>query len=202
GGGALADDGAVNPGFTMQQLEATRRPVGDLRAEQQAGVVAEIAGDHRGPVVVDLLQRAARDLDAGVHGFHEAPRGFGRPVDHVDRRVLRNLEDEFRFDGGETAREHRRLGATAAVGTPQAAAEDGPDQPLRAKLLAQRFGNPADLPAGYGVVPEGNRLVLAAISGIQVGRHRPRITVERAGRAPRFYEFSGDSPRVEGAIGD
>src|SRR6185436_17005756 len=198
----LADHDAIDAGFTMQQLETARLPVGNLHAQQQARVVTEVACHDRGAVVVDVLQRAARDFDAGIHGFDEATRCFRRPINHIRRRVFCDQEYELRFDRREAAREYRRVDAPAAIYPPQGSAEYGPDQSLRAELLAEWFGDPPDLPAGNGVVPERNGFVLAAIRRLQVWRPGTGITVERARAAPRFHEFSGDSLGIEGAIGE
>ena len=51
----------------FRDVEAARLPVDDFGAEQQAGIVAEVAGHHRRAEIVDVGKRAARDLDPDVH---------------------------------------------------------------------------------------------------------------------------------------
>jgi hypothetical protein len=200
--GAAARHGAIDACLARHGIRRARLPVGHLGAEQQAGVVAEIARDHGGTVVVDVLQRAARDLDADVHRAHEAPRGFGRPLRDVRGGILRELEHEFGLDGRETLREDRRIMSPARLRALHRSVEDRAHQALRAIFRAVRLGDPADLPARDGVIPECDRLVLAAIGGGEVGWLCARIARERARGAARVDEFGGHTPGIEREAGD
>ena len=80
--------------------------------------------------------------------------------------------------------------------------EDRAHQALRAVFLAERLGDPADLPAGDGIAPQRYGLVLASICGVEILRLRAGILRERASGAARLYEFGGHPLGVEREVGD
>ena len=153
-------------------------PVGNFGPEQQSGVVAEVTRDDGWAIVVDVDQRAARDLDADEHGLHEAPGCLGCPLRDIGRRVLRQAARRTRPRWPRIR--CANTGAATAVPAPfvrtHGMIEDRPHEALRAELLAERRGYPADLPAGDGVAPQGNSLVLAAIGRVEILRARRRDT--------------------------
>jgi hypothetical protein len=75
--------------------------------------------------VVDVLQRAAGDFDADVHGLDETPRGF-RVHSVTFAGASFQLEDEFGLDGRETPAKTPGVDHGGAIGALQAALEDRP----------------------------------------------------------------------------
>ena len=108
---------AVDAGFAIQGFEAARLPVRHFRAEQQAGVVAEVAGDHGRSVVIDVHAADCWRSRCRCTSVCTKRRAVSA-VHSVDirRRVLGQLEHEFGLDRRESSREHRRVDGCAAVG--------------------------------------------------------------------------------------
>ena len=193
---------AVDAGFAIQDSRLRVCQSATSAPSSRPALLPKSLATTAGPKSLMLTQRTAGDLDADVHRLDEAPRGFGCPLGDVGRRILGSCTT----NSASIAANPSANTGTSTAATPLARltprAENRAHEALRAVFLAERFGDPADFPAGDGIVPKRYGLVLASIGRVEVLGLGAGILRERAGGTARLDEFGGHPFGVEREVGD
>jgi hypothetical protein len=181
---------AVDEGLDVEGVQLA--PVGDLGADNDAPVVAEVGDDRPGADVVQRRERAAGDFHADVHGPDEGRHGVGRPVGLAGGRVLRHDDDDLGLHGRKAAVEDRALRGFAGGGAVDVGREGGADQALFRELRRERGVHAGDLPALDRVGPAGDGRGLHGIGLGQRGGRRARVGLDGTAGSAGGGESFGD----------